>query len=348
VAHAETAEPPRTLATRLFDAAPVTPLLAGVALAALLLGLLLAVAWLSGDLDRLASKPEPWWQNRDARLAILVSMLAAAVATATRYHALGTRENLAEVARLGGWRVEDIDPASAADDRLRERRAGLIGALVVPVFALLVDRDPGLYFRAYYWEASKVFTWVVAVFTTAGWGVLCHRAIRDARHFSALAGRLPEIDLLDASRLAPFAHQGLRSAAPGLLMITFVSLNVLDQGFLLAISAMGGLGILAVVAALAIPLRGVRGRVQRAKREELDRIHAAIRGDATALAGSMIEARERPGLADLLAYRAQVAAVPEWPLDPSTLVRVALYVAIPAASWIGAALVERALDAALQ
>ena len=141
---------------------------------------------------------------------------------------------------------------------------------------------------------------------------------------------------------------GIKAFRSVYLYITFVSLNALDQGFLLAISAMGSLGIFAVFAALAIPLRGVRGRVQRAKREELERVHAAIRGDPGALRGSVIEARESPGLADLLAYRAQVAAVPEWPLDPSTLVRVSLFVAIPTASWIGAALVERALDAALQ
>ena len=50
----------------------------------------------------------------------------------------------------------------------------------------------------------------------------------------------------------------------------------------------------------------------------------------------------------MLAYRAQVASVPEWLLDISTLSRFAFYVAIPLASWIGGALVERALDAAWQ
>ena len=53
--------------------------------------------------------------------------------------------------------------------------------------------------------------------------------MRDARHFSALARRLPAIDLLDPDALAPFARQGLRSSVPGLLLISFVALNAVDH-----------------------------------------------------------------------------------------------------------------------
>ena len=327
----------------------MSPVSAGGLVAIALLGVLFVVAWGSGDLVRVVSLPEQWWQNRDVRLAILVSLLAAAVLTSTRTHAVGTRENLVAVARLGGWRPEEIDPAEGPRNRFGERRAALLGALIVPFLALLVDRDPTLYFESGYWQASKAWTWLLGIVTLSGFGVLSYRTMRDARHFSALAHRLPEIDLLDPGRLSPFARQGLRCSVPGLVGITFVALNGLDQGFLFAIVALGGLAIVEVTLALATPLRGLRERIRRAKREEIARTNGEIRGEAGALRDSAIEHREAPPtLSDLLAYRALVASVPEWPLDFSIMSRFGLYVAVPVASWLGGALVERALDAALR
>jgi len=50
---------------------------------------------------------------------------------------------------------------------------------------------------------------------------------------------------------------------------------------------------------------------------------------------------------DLLAWRAFVEAVPEWPIDVSTLGRFALYFGIPLLGWIGAAIVQHVLEKAL-
>jgi hypothetical protein len=170
---------------------------------------------------------------------------------------------------------------------------------------------------------------------------------RDARQFSRLAERLPSVDLLDPEALAPFGRQALRAAVPGLLFTTFFALNALDQGFAWAIGVVGSLSLLGGALCLWIPLRGVRSRVRRAKREELERTNAAIRGEAGALSGSPLAGREAPALADLLAWRREIASVPEWPLDPTTLGRYGLLLALPLASWVGGALVERLLDAVL-
>lgn len=51
--------------------------------------------------------------------------------------------------------------------------------------------------------------------------------------------------------------------------------------------------------------------------------------------------------ADLLAYRAYVESIREWPFDAPTLLRFALFVAIPVGSWLGGALVERWLTTLL-
>lgn len=334
---------------RLFEALRLPPLVAGTLLALLAVGATALVGWLSGDLAELRARTGgSWWrESRDARLAVLVAVLLAAVATATRQHALGTRQNLAAVARLGGWPVEDVDPAERPGNSSRERRAGLLGALLVPAVALLVDRDASVYFEPGYWYASKFWTWAVGILATTGAGILTWRVIRDARHFSALAERLPSLDLLDPAALAPFARQALRSAVPWLLLIGFIAANAMDRGFLWAVGVMGGLGLVGVAVSLAIPLRGIHARIRSAKASEVARVNAAIRGEPGALAGSLIERRPDASLADLLAYRAQIAAVPEWPVDVSTLVRVGFYVAIPVASWVAGALVERVVDAAL-
>ena len=52
-------------------------------------------------------------------------------------------------------------------------------------------------------------------------------------------------------------------------------------------------------------------------------------------------------LPGLLAYMNQIESVREWPFDAPTLTRFFLYVAIPLGSWVGGALVERLLGAAL-
>ena len=98
---------------------------------------------------------------------------------------------------------------------------------------------------------------------------------------------------------------------------------------------------------LVIPMRGVHERLRAAKRDELARVNAAIRGEAGALRGSPLASRERLSLADLLAWRAFVEEVPEWPIDLSTLGRFAAYVGIPLLGWVGAALVQHVLESAL-
>ena len=52
-------------------------------------------------------------------------------------------------------------------------------------------------------------------------------------------------------------------------------------------------------------------------------------------------------LPGLIAYMNQIESVREWPFDAPTLTRFFLYVAIPLGSWLGGALVERLLGAAL-
>ena len=85
--------------------------------------------------------------------------------------------------------------------------------------------------------------------------------------------------------------------------------------------------------------------IQAVKREELERLEPLLRqARDDALTG---DASTQGRLADLLAYRTQVEATPEWPFDSSTLVRFGLYLLIPLAAMVGGALVERVVDMVL-
>ena len=95
-------------------------------------------------------------------------------------------------------------------------------------------------------------------------------------------------------------------------------------------------------------MRGIHLRILQAKQAELERVNAAIRGDSKALTESLIGGRPGSlGLADLLAYRRFIESVREWPFDSPTILRFALYLAIPVGSWLGGAFVERLLAVAL-
>ena len=52
--------------------------------------------------------------------------------------------------------------------------------------------------------------------------------------------------------------------------------------------------------------------------------------------------------AALLALRQQIQAAREWPIDVPAVLRLALYVGIGLGSWVGSAVVERLLGAALE
>jgi hypothetical protein len=221
----------------------------------------------------------------------------------------------------------------------------LLGILIVPLSALLVDRNPALYLQAAYWRPEQGFAWVVGAWVGWNLGIFMVATLAYARHFSGLADRLATVDLFDLQPLAPFARQGLRSALLWLVLLSLFSLNALD---LIWFSASVAITLVCGTAALVLPVRGVHARLRQAKQAELERVHAAIRGDPGAVSRTLVGRHGASlGLSDLLAYRAFLESVREWPFDSSTMIRFVLYLAIPLGSWLGGALVEQLLGAAL-
>ena len=176
-------------------------------------------------------------------------------------------------------------------------------------------------------------------------GVFALWGIRSAGLYSSLARRHARVRLLDAAPLQLFATRGLRLA-----LIWFLGSGI---ALLLAIGAsaqMVVLGVIALtsalgVASLILPSLGIHQRMREVKEAELSRVRGEIESRLEALrAGAGNAAGELPAL---LAWEARVAEVPVWPLGGAVLIRFGLLVLIPVGSWLGGAMVERLVDAAL-
>ena len=349
-ARGEVARQP-TFSERLYDRAPLGPFWTAAGIAAALLALLAGLAFATGDLARLLASERHWWDDRDARVTVLLTILLAYFPLARRAIMRSARATVEALRSELAWGAEGFESVERLLPRASPRAralAGLIGVLSVPLVALLIDLDPGLYFRPDYWGVGQLWEFGVGVPLAFGAGTLVYAITLEGRRLALLARALPDIDLLDTSRLAPFARQGLVSALPGLIFLSFLAFNLGDRGWLFATGFFGAIALAWTTAVVLLPMRGVHERIQRAKRAELARVNAAIRGDAAALRGTAIAPRAGSvGLADLIEYRRLVEAVPEWPFEPALRARFLLYVALPVGSWLGGALVDRLIEAVL-
>ena len=94
------------------------------------------------------------------------------------------------------------------------------------------------------------------------------------------------------------------------------------------------------------PVRAIHGRLREEKRSELRRVRnriAAVR-EAALIGDDLARAAELPGL---LGYEARIDGAHEWPFSAPILLRFGLLVALAVGSWLGGAVAERLLGAAL-
>lgn len=231
----------------------------------------------------------------------------------------------------------------------------LVGFVAATGAALVVTLDPTL------WTAGRLpaptdpaLAWLIGRNALEWWlvsrGVWLE--IELARSFSTLGREISDIDLLDTSALRPFARRGLRSV---LLWMGFASLHsVLYVADWVGDWITGLLGLLLVsivglaLASFLLPVIDVHRRIRQAKEVELERVRAALRSSRKGALASGPDDPAAARLGDLVAWEARIREVSEWPFDTPTLLRFALYVSVALGSWLGGALVERALDLALR
>jgi hypothetical protein len=222
---------------------------------------------------------------------------------------------------------------------------GVAGVAVSIGFVLApgswADGRPALDHPVFLWAAvrSAAMGWLIARTVTIELGV--------AFGFARLGEREVDVDWLDQRPLAPFARKGLRSVFLLLLFSFLFSLFLLEPwGATVAIPMLVLFPALCV-AALLLPVSGVRQRLAQTKRAELARIDAALRAEAET---NLKQAAALPAgarLSNLVAYRGLVEAANTWPFDLGVWLRFALYVSLGLGSWLGGAIIERLLGAAL-
>jgi hypothetical protein len=179
-------------------------------------------------------------------------------------------------------------------------------------------------------------------------GMQALTTIRQSQVFREVGRRHIEVDLLDLASLSPFSALGLANASfwfIGSALASFLvtsEANVWIVGIVIAVTL--GLGIVGLI----LPSRGLHQSIRERKRKELARIRQAIGSEREGLFSSGGASSAAFRMPSLLAYEARIESVREWPFDTTTLSRFGLFLLIPLASWIGGALVERLVDAALE
>jgi hypothetical protein len=271
------------------------------------------------------------------------------------YHARGMfrdLEALRPILRGGADTYGELRQKLTRFDRRRLWIGGFLGFLFICVVAELTNEfwTQRVLIGDWYFRDACLTAIGSAFWITAGRGAVY--LIDSARLYSRIGEQHVEIDLLNLAPLSPLTHHGLRIV---LFIVIIMPAGVIvltpgapDSSQIIEAFAASFCSLVVAVAAFLLPVRGLRRHIRARKAEELARVREDIRRSRELAAESGPESGEAGAkLPGLLAYMNQIESVREWPFDAPTLTRFFLYVAIPLGSWLGGALVERLLGAAL-
>ena len=325
-------------------------LLVFVGLSVLLVGGMLAWWAVFGFWDTLFDPSQPFGISFDGRNHLTMAVLLAFVAAGTGWVRRGVLRDVERLGELAGATRDEIDQTLRhnASPPTAVRGAAFAAALVlaVVIIPLTGGRDISL---STGWDMHHV--WAVATnlcifFLMIEGAWLSIQNLRTLHRY--LTSRLP-IDLLDRGALASIGRMGLRGAVLWLVGGTIAS--TLTWGMNQAAPVLVILTLLLgfATASMLLPALMARGRLREAKAVELRKVRRRIARAREAMwADGPADRTEQSALmTGLLAYEARIESVREWPFDTPTLLRFALLAVLAAGSWLGGALVERALGVVL-
>ncbi len=323
---------------RLYATAPMPPVL---------WALLTASVWSIANAIYCAVLELPFWRDF-AEIDLLQISILSITPLATVYALRGVERDLRDLQPILRSGPDAPDMRSDRSFFLGRRALTLIGVGGIAIAAVLLfspeswqDGKPAIEHQNFAWAVlrSAVVGWLVARTVWIDFAI--------AFEFSRLGERDVAVDWLDQRPLAPFARKGLRSVFLLLLYSVLFSLFLLEPWGRVTAIPMLVLFPALCVAALLLPVSGVHRRLAEAKQAELSRVDAALRAEAEAnLAGNGSAATDAR-LSNLVAYRGLLDAAGTWPFDLAIWLRFFLYVSLGLGSWLGGALVERLLGAAL-
>lgn len=186
---------------------------------------------------------------------------------------------------------------------------------------------------------GSIGAWLVWITITA----VIMSFIVNANRFAEIGEKHIEIDLLEPERMQllgraalmpTFGVIGTQALYPLLWIGGVANMTAAVPGFVVTAAALTYLFIRSTMP--------IHRRIKMKKREELDKVRQAItekRADSSALPSEE--------LMSLLRYRDYVERCSEWPFRIGVLFRWLLYLLIPPLTWVGAALIENLVDAAL-
>jgi hypothetical protein len=194
-------------------------------------------------------------------------------------------------------------------------------------------RDTPAYALDYALSGASLLIWIVIVRFT-------YLIVRNARVFSQLGELHTRVDLYRPSTLRPFAQAGTLYLLIIMGAMALSPLQALDASFRVENYSWGfAIGIPAAIVLPLLVMHGIRKATLVAKQAELAQLDAAI-----AVASRDFDAPATQTLNALLDRRAYVSEQHGWPMDVRMVSRAAFYVVIPPLAWVGAALVERAIE----
>jgi hypothetical protein len=320
----------------------------GVATASLLI--LLRVAWEAafGDLDSFSAARFAPWNEAGAWTSLVIAVLTGFVVGAGIHVRRATLRDVEALAPLLDCSTQEhagFTRSILHSDPRPTWLATLAGVLVG--LLVITEREGSLPFLLSNQYSHHGYLWglLANALLFAILGREAYETFKISRVFTRIEARIKTIDLLDLRPLVPFARRGLRSAFFWLAGSSIASLIFLGQGFQWATALVLAGTLTLGTLALLLPVRGVHRRIRAAKQAELTRVRDAIRGDRDLLLRQPGDAASpaAPRLPALLAYESRIAEVNTWPFDTPTLARFGLLMAVAVGSWLGGAVVERAL-----
>jgi hypothetical protein len=324
----------------------------GLALTFLLVGGMLAWWALFGFWGTLLDPGEPFGVSSDARSHLTIAVLIAFVVPGILWVRRGALRDFAQLEPSSSLARETLAELLAGAGRIPPaRRALFLGvALVVGIMIVpLSGGSPILLPPWSNWNAHHV--WAAANNVILFFIMLegAARSMADWNVLGRVADSIRHIDLLDRNALAPAGRYGLRGAVLWLVGSSIASLLAWSIKTLWPLIAILCATLLLATVSLVRPAQIFRRRLREAKATELGKVRAkiaeakesALSDDAEVAAG---HATLLPGL---LAYEARLESVREWPFDTPTLLRFGALALLASGSWLGGALVERALGSFL-
>ena len=300
----------------------------------------------TGRFDGVMIEGRPFWLHSFAVNEFAYAAALAYTIVLVVYLVRGTRRDLSQLGAVLGLDAAGLETLSREVLSFTPRFFRIAGAASVALGLVIVWAT---------WQGTQgsfgmeprgpTFAWILAreVFVDYHMGRALVLAIGVALRVSRLGRARARVRLLDLRPLAPFSQHGVRLAlfwlAIWAINIPFLLTTPLSEGVFRTFAIATGVALALSAAGLLLPTLGVHRRIQAAKADELE----AVRRQVEEARGSGAN-DQLPGL---LAYESRIAATREWPFDARALRRLGLYLLIPVASWVGGALIERLVDAAL-